>query len=115
MTGQDEDPAAFDTLYTVLEVASRLAAPLLPLATEAIWRGLTGERSVHLTDWPSADELPRDEELVAAMDEVRAVCSVTSSVRKANKLRVRLPCRSRRSPHPPRRGWRLTPIWSLTR
>ncbi|HNP58979.1 MAG TPA: isoleucine--tRNA ligase [Gordonia sp. (in: high G+C Gram-positive bacteria)] len=90
-TGQDEDPAAFDTLYTVLEVASRLAAPLLPLATEAIWRGLTGERSVHLTDWPSADELPRDEELVAAMDEVRAVCSVTSSVRKANKLRVRLP------------------------
>ncbi|MFT4201189.1 isoleucine--tRNA ligase [Gordonia sp. (in: high G+C Gram-positive bacteria)] len=89
--GQDEDPAAFDTLYTVLEVASRLAAPLLPLATEAIWRGLTGERSVHLTDWPSADELPRDTDLVAAMDDVRAVCSVTSSVRKANKLRVRLP------------------------
>jgi isoleucyl-tRNA synthetase len=89
--GQDEEPAAFDTLYTVLEVASRLAAPLLPLATEAIWRGLTGGRSVHLTDWPSADELPHDEELVAAMDEVRAVCSVTSSVRKANKLRVRLP------------------------
>ncbi|QKT07569.1 isoleucine--tRNA ligase [Gordonia sp. X0973] len=91
--GQDEDPAAFDTLYTVLEVACRLAAPLLPLATEAIWRGLTGERSVHLTDWPSADLLPRDAELVAAMDEVRAVCSVTSSVRKANKLRVRLPLR----------------------
>ncbi len=89
--GQDEDPAAFDTLYTVLEVASRLAAPLLPLATEAIWRGLTGGRSVHLTDWPAADDLPRDEELVAAMDDVRAVCSVTSSVRKANNLRVRLP------------------------
>ena len=48
--GQDTDPDAFDTLYTVLEVAARLAAPLLPLATEAIWRGLTGERSVHLTD-----------------------------------------------------------------
>lgn len=89
--GQDEDPAAFDTLYTVLEVACRLAAPLLPLATEAVWRGLTGERSVHLTDWPSADELPEDPELVAAMDEVQAVCSVASSVRKANKLRVRLP------------------------
>ena len=28
------------------------AAPLLPLTTEEIWRGLTGERSVHLTDWP---------------------------------------------------------------
>ncbi|MDS1112588.1 isoleucine--tRNA ligase [Gordonia westfalica] len=89
--GQDEDTDAFDTLYTVLEVACRLASPLLPLATEAIWRGLTGERSVHLADWPSADELPADADLVSAMDEVQAVCSVASSVRKANKLRVRLP------------------------
>lgn len=89
--GQDEDADAFDTLYTVLEVASRLAAPLLPLATEAIWRGLTGGRSVHLTDWPTSDELPGDPDLVAAMDDVQAVCSTASSVRKANKLRVRLP------------------------
>ncbi|WP_375003976.1 isoleucine--tRNA ligase [Gordonia sp. PS3] len=89
--GQDTDPDAFDTLYTVLEVAGRLAAPLLPLATEAMWRGLTGERSVHLTDWPAEDELPSDTELVAAMDQVQTVCSVASSVRKANKLRVRLP------------------------
>lgn len=89
--GQDEDADAFDTLYTVLEVAARLAAPLLPLATEAIWRGLTGGRSVHLTDWPAATDLPADAALVAAMDEVQEVCSVASSVRKANKLRVRLP------------------------
>ncbi|MCK0440947.1 isoleucine--tRNA ligase [Gordonia alkaliphila] len=89
--GQDAEPDAFDTLYTVLEVAGRLAAPLLPLATEAMWRGLTGERSVHLTDWPTADELPADPELVAAMDTVQSVCSVASSVRKANNLRVRLP------------------------
>lgn len=89
--GQDEHSEAFDTLYTVLEVAARLAAPLLPLATEAMWRGLTGERSVHLTDWPSSDELPADPGLVEAMDEVQAVCSTTSSLRKANKLRVRLP------------------------
>ncbi|MGF0325905.1 isoleucine--tRNA ligase [Gordonia hongkongensis] len=89
--GQDEDTDAFDTLYTVLEVACRLASPLLPLATEAIWRGLTGERSVHLTDWPTSDELPADADLVIAMDQVQAVCSTASSVRKANKLRVRLP------------------------
>jgi isoleucyl-tRNA synthetase len=89
-----ENRAAFDTLYTVLETVCRLAAPLLPMATEAIWRGLTGGESVHLTDWPAAGELPADPELVAAMDEVRDVCSVASSVRKANKLRVRLPLRS---------------------
>ena len=37
------------------------------------------------------DEAMTRAELVAAMDEVRDVCSVASSVRKANKLRVRLP------------------------
>ncbi|WP_141548143.1 class I tRNA ligase family protein, partial [Nocardia farcinica] len=74
-----EDRDGVDTLHTVLEVVTRLAAPLLPLITEVIWRGLTGERSVHLTDWPSADTLPHDPELVAAMDEARSVCSTVLS------------------------------------
>ena len=87
----DEDTDAIDTLHTVLEVTSRLAAPLLPLITEVIWRGVTDGRSVHLTDWPLAGEVPADPALVAAMDQVRDVCSVASSVRKAKKLRVRLP------------------------
>ncbi|PPJ21743.1 isoleucine--tRNA ligase [Nocardia nova] len=87
----EEDRDAIDTLHTVLEVTCRLAAPLLPLITEVIWRGLTGERSVHLTDWPAETELPRDPELVSAMDEVRSVCSTVLSLRKAQNLRVRLP------------------------
>ncbi|GFG75614.1 isoleucine--tRNA ligase [Mycobacterium botniense] len=87
----DEDADAIDTLHTVLEVTARLAAPLLPLITEIIWRGITGQRSVHLTDWPAADDVPADTELAAAMDQVREVCSVASSLRKAHKLRVRLP------------------------
>ncbi|OBJ29694.1 isoleucine--tRNA ligase [Mycolicibacter heraklionensis] len=87
----DEDADAIDTLHTVLEVTARLAAPLLPLTTEVIWRGVTGERSVHLTDWPEDAELPADAGLVAAMDQVREVCSAASSVRKAHQLRVRLP------------------------
>ncbi|ORV40370.1 isoleucine--tRNA ligase [Mycolicibacter engbaekii] len=87
----DEDRDAIDTLHTVLEITARLAAPLLPLTTEVIWRGLTGQRSVHLTDWPEAADLPADPALVAAMDQVREVCSAASSVRKAHQLRVRLP------------------------
>ncbi|QBJ94858.1 isoleucine--tRNA ligase [Rhodococcus sp. ABRD24] len=87
----DEDRDAIDTLHTVLEVVTRLAAPLLPMATEVIWRGLTGGRSVHLTDWPSASELPADADLVEAMDDVRGVCSTVLGLRKAQNLRVRLP------------------------
>ena len=85
---------AFDTLYTVLEVVCRVTAPLLPLTTEEVWRGLTGGRSVHLTDWPvmdGVDELPADDALVASMDLVRDVCSATSALRKAGNLRNRLP------------------------
>ena len=106
------DADAIDTLHTVLELTCRVAAPLLPLTTERIWQGLTGGRSVHLTDWPSGapaerastpsgapaerasaqpDVLRRDDALVTAMDRVRQVASSALSLRKARGLRVRLP------------------------
>ncbi len=87
----DADKAAFDTLFSVLEITTRVAAPLLPLITEEIFRGLTGMRSVHLTQWPDYEGLTRDDELVLAMDKVRAISSVALSLRKASGLRVRLP------------------------
>jgi isoleucyl-tRNA synthetase len=85
------DTDAFDTLYTVLETLSRVLAPLAPLTAEEIWRGLTGERSVHLAQWPSASDFPSDPALVSTMDTVRDVCSAALSLRKAKGLRVRLP------------------------
>ncbi|MEW6874907.1 isoleucine--tRNA ligase [Trueperella pyogenes] len=90
----NEDKAAFDTLYTALEALMRVAAPLLPLVAEEIWRGLTGERSVHMTDWPNWPAHVVDEGLVQVMDEVRDVVSHAHSLRKANSLRVRQPLRS---------------------
>ena len=85
------DADAVDTLHTVLEVTARVAAPLLPLTMEKLWQGLTGGRSVHLADWPAADVLPRDDALVATMEQVRQVASAALSLRKARGLRVRLP------------------------
>ncbi|MHB1781339.1 MAG: isoleucine--tRNA ligase [Acidimicrobiales bacterium] len=82
---------AYDTLHTVLTVLSRVTAPLLPMLSEEVYRGLTGERSVHLTDWPDPAELPEDPVLVESMDLVRAVCSAGHSVRKSLGLRARLP------------------------
>ena len=87
----NEDTRAFDTLYTALEALMRVTAPLLPLLAEEMWRGITGGRSVHLTDWPEFGEAVANDELVAVMDEVREVVSNTHALRKAQKLRVRLP------------------------
>ena len=89
--GAPENAQAFHTLFTVLETVARVAAPLAPLVTEELWRGLTGGRSVHLTEWPDAAEFPEDPELVAAMDEVRQITSQALALRKARRLRVRLP------------------------
>ncbi|MDK8815247.1 isoleucine--tRNA ligase [Corynebacterium sp. MSK073] len=89
--GEDANPEAFNTLYTVLETTTCVVAPLLPHVAEVIYRGLTGERSVHLADFPKAEDYPADADLVSAMDATRAVASAASSVRKANKLRNRLP------------------------
>ncbi|MFN3254628.1 MAG: isoleucine--tRNA ligase [Ilumatobacter sp.] len=101
------DADAIDTLHTVLSVFTRLTAPLLPLISEAIADGLHGREtsgddasrngavdSVHLADWPTVDELPADDELVASMDLARDVCSSSLSVRKAHQRRVRLPLNS---------------------
>jgi len=86
------DRDAVDTLHSVLSVVVRLAAPLLPLVSDEINSGLVGgEGSVHLADWPSAESLPNDEQLVASMDLVRAVCSAALSVRKSHDRRVRQP------------------------
>jgi isoleucyl-tRNA synthetase len=82
---------AYDTLHTVLASFCRIAAPLLPMVTDHIYTDLTGAGSVHLTDWLKENELPHDDELVAAMDLVRDICSEVLSVRKAQQLRVRLP------------------------
>jgi isoleucyl-tRNA synthetase len=104
--------AAYDVLYTVLHTFCRTVAPLLPMLSESVYRGLTGERSVHLADWPGGvdgagpvhqdgdagpghvSRLPEDPELVAHMDTVREVCSAGHSVRKARELRARLPLAS---------------------
>jgi isoleucyl-tRNA synthetase len=90
------DQDAIDTLHTVLDYVTKIAAPLLPLITDEISAGLNGSGapSVHLADWPTSASLPRDVALVASMDMVRDVCSSALSVRKAHSRRVRLPLAS---------------------
>jgi isoleucyl-tRNA synthetase len=82
---------AYDTLSTALTTLCRVTAPLLPLLTESVYQGLTQERSVHLADWPSLDELPADPKLVEAMELVREVCSAGHAIRKESGKRLRLP------------------------
>ncbi len=94
-SSKDQDKVdAYDTLFTVLTTVCQVAAPLLPMLTEEVYRGLTGEQSVHLVDWPDAKALPEDHDLVADMDRARDACSTGLALREAHKLRIRLPLQS---------------------
>ncbi len=83
--------AAYDTLYTCLVMTCRALAPLMPLIAEKIYTSLTGEDSVHLTDWPDVSALPEEPQLVREMDLAREVCSAVLTVREQSRRRVRLP------------------------
>jgi isoleucyl-tRNA synthetase len=85
------DRDALDTLFSVLVSLTKTTAPLLPYITEEIWSGLVGDSSVHLQDWPDADELPSDPQLVADMDQLRDAASAALSLRDSRGLRIRLP------------------------
>ncbi len=97
----DVDSDALDTLYSVLQLVCQVAAPMLPLVTETIWRGLasntTGDnqpQSVHLANWPEVSQLTQDDALVEAMDQLRDAASAGLRLRDERKLRVRLPLAS---------------------
>lgn len=87
--------AAFTTLYTVLESSLRLLAPFIPFVAEEIFRALTAHadphRSVHLEDFPVADESRIDEGLEKSMAAAQAVVGLGRSLRQKAALKTRQP------------------------
>ena len=85
---------AFDVLYTVLVNLCKITAPLMPFATEYVYKTLTGEESVHLCDYPQLSEIKYDAKLVEDMDFLQELCSAGKFIREEKKLRNRLPLSS---------------------
>ncbi len=89
---------AYWTLYECLLTIVKLAAPFVPFLTEAMWRNLAratfGDRaveSVHLCDYPVADEATIDTDLSEQMALAREISSLGRSARMGAKLKVRQP------------------------
>ena len=88
------DRQAFDVLYTVLVNLSKIVAPLMPFVSEYVFKTLTGEESVHLTDYPTLSEIKLDDALVKEMDFLQDLCSAAKFIREEKNLRNRLPLQS---------------------
>jgi isoleucyl-tRNA synthetase len=91
------DPAALNTLHTVLAALSKLLAPTTPFIAEEIYQNLvsdvdpTATDSVHLSRWPQYDAALIDEQLNADMALAQRVTSLGHSARQAANLKVRQP------------------------
>ena len=83
--------AAYQTLHEALVTLARLLAPFLPFLAEAMYRNLTGERSVHLADFPTAEAALHDPGLETQMAAARRAVEAGLGARDAARLKVRQP------------------------
>ncbi|HVC99715.1 MAG TPA: isoleucine--tRNA ligase [Candidatus Dormibacteraeota bacterium] len=86
--------SAYQTLHTSLVTLSKVLAPFLPFLAEEMYRNLTGERSVHLADFPVADAGARDESLEQQMAAARRAVEAGLAARDGARLKVRQPLAS---------------------
>lgn len=80
-----------NTLYQVLVTLSKLLAPMLPFITEEIYKNLTDEESIHLSNWPEYSEKSLDPGLEKQMGDIRRFVEVFHSIRKENNIKLRIP------------------------
>ncbi|MCC6462088.1 MAG: class I tRNA ligase family protein [Saprospiraceae bacterium] len=102
--GQDKQ-SAYETLFECLMVVGQLSAPVAPFFSDWLYRNLTApikdtakanntplrHDSVHLTDLTKPDPAKVDKALEKRMDYAQRICSLALSIRKKEKIRVRLP------------------------
>lgn len=79
------------TTYEVLEGLSKLIAPIASYTAEEIYTNLTGNTSVHLSDFPVCNEELINLKLEEKMDLVRDLISIGRNVREESKIKVRQP------------------------
>jgi isoleucyl-tRNA synthetase len=77
----------------VLVTLAKLLAPFVPFISEEIYVNLTGEESVHLSDWPVANNKLIDEKLEAETVKARQIVESVHALRKQSEIKVRIPIR----------------------
>ncbi|QSE98374.1 isoleucine--tRNA ligase [Fulvivirga lutea] len=93
----EDKRSAYQTLYTCLANIAKLSSPVAPFYMDKLYQdlnavtGLDKAESIHLTDFPKADESIIDEELESKMSLAQTVSSLVHSLRKKHMIKVRQP------------------------
>ena len=83
--------AVYKTTFDVLVGLCKLVSPISPFLSDEIYQNLTGEESVHLSDYPVCDEKLIDTKLEEKMDLVIELISYARNIREDAKIKVRQP------------------------
>jgi len=95
--GSEDRAEAVQTLYYVLMNLTKLIAPIMPFFVEEMYQSLKTKEmpeSVHLCDWPKAEEKRINKELEVKMAEVRNVVALALAERAVVGIKVRQPLAS---------------------
>jgi len=96
---RSSDRAAHATLYHCLVQAAQLLAPFCPFLADELWTRLTGEISVHASDWPRASH-PPSPALAGEMASARRLVGLGRAARTDAGVKVRQPLRRALLLHP---------------
>jgi len=94
--GQDKI-SAYQTLYTCMVTVAKLASPIAPFFMDNLYKDLTSVtgheslESIHLTNFPVADESLIDSSLEHKMQQAQKISSMVLSLRKKEMIKVRQP------------------------
>ena len=98
VSGMPQDKInAYMTLYTALVTLAKVSAPMLPFITEEIYQNLVrsldkdAPKSIHLCDFPKANEKHIDKELEGRMEEVLDVVTLGRNARNSANIKNRQP------------------------
>ena len=85
----------YQTIYHVLVTLSKVLEPFNPFISEEIYKNLTKEESVHLSEWPQEKRLSEeDTKILSEMNTIREVVEKAHAERKEAKIPVRQPLQS---------------------
>lgn len=93
----EDKKAAYQTLYTCLVNIAKIGAPIAPFYMDRLYQdlnavsGLENCESVHLTDFPAANDACINPTLETRMSLAQTISSLTHSIRKKEKIKVRQP------------------------
>jgi isoleucyl-tRNA synthetase len=88
--------AAYQTLYSCLKIVAQLGAPIAPFFMDRLYTDLmegaeASQHSVHLSDFPVADQKVIDSALESRMETAQTISSLVLSIRQKQKIKVRQP------------------------